>query len=70
MVHGNATRAQLFDLNADPHECCDLARDPDADALLEPWRQKLIGFLRDRPERFVEANRLAAGRPHESFMPD
>ncbi|NKB69554.1 MAG: arylsulfatase [Candidatus Latescibacteria bacterium] len=63
-------REQLFDLDADPHECRDLARTPDADALLEPWRQKLVGFLHERPEGFVEDGQLVAGRRHDPIMPD
>ena len=60
---------QLFDLDADPRECRDLGRDADADSLLEPWRQKLIGFLHDRPEAFVDGDQLVPGRPHDPLMP-
>ncbi len=60
---------QLFDLVADPSECHDLSADPDHADSLALWRGRLIDELRDRPEGFVEAGRLVAGREWRSFIP-
>ncbi|MCZ7600031.1 MAG: sulfatase-like hydrolase/transferase [Gammaproteobacteria bacterium] len=50
---------QLFDHGTDPLELHDLARDcPD---LLASWRAKLVETLRDRPEGFVDGDRLVPG---------
>lgn len=62
-------REHLFDLDADPQELHDLARTPDAEARLIPWRQQLIDVLRDRPEGFTDGDRLIPGRPHEHLVP-
>jgi len=62
-------REHLFDLDEDPQEGRDLALEPDADVRLRPWREKLIGFLEDRPEGFTNGEKLVAGRPHDPLMP-
>lgn len=62
-------REQLFDLNEDPQELRDLARDPGSEPLLSKWRSRMIQQLRHRPERFVEGDRLIAGRPHRQMVP-
>ena len=36
---------------------------------MAPWRGRLVEALRDRPERFVEGERLVAGRPHDYLVP-
>ena len=59
----------LFDLQADPHECNDLARQSDADQALAPWRRRLVEILKDRPEGFVDGDRLITGRAHEALLP-
>jgi arylsulfatase A-like enzyme len=62
-------REHLFDLAADPQELRDLSRAPDAEARLTPWRRRLVARLRDRPEGFVDGDRLLPGRPHEVLVP-
>ena len=62
-------REQLFDLESDPQETRDLARRPDRAAELERLRGLLIGELSGRPEGFVEAGRLVAGRPAHPVLP-
>jgi len=62
-------REQFFDLTADPNECHDLsASEAHADRLVL-WRGRLIHELGDRPEGFVEGDRLVPGRPWRSFIP-
>ena len=58
----------LFDLVEDPHETHDLAREPDAEARLDPWRERMVGILKDRPEGFVQDGRLTLGRTHHCFF--
>jgi arylsulfatase len=62
-------REQLFDLDADPQERHDLADGPDAAGRLDPWRARLTGALRGRPEGFTDGARLIPGRPHLPLMP-
>lgn len=53
-------REQLFDLRADPSECRDLAAaDP---AGVARQRARLVAELDGRPEGYVDAGRLVAGR--------
>jgi arylsulfatase len=59
----------LFDLAADPEERHNLLTEPDGEARVAPWRGRLVEALRDRPERFVEGERLVAGRPHDYLVP-
>jgi arylsulfatase len=63
-------REHLFDLENDPHELHDLALESDAEDRLQPWRQKLIKFLTDRPEGFTDGEKLIPGRPHHHLLPD
>lgn len=59
-------RELLFDLDADPTECHNLATArPDRTAL---WRGRLITELADRPEGFTQANELVAGRAVTSSL--
>ena len=60
----------LFNLQEDPHETRDLARSSDAESVLTPWRNRLIEFLRDRPEGFTDGTKLIAGQPHDALLPD
>ncbi len=60
----------LFHLEEDPQETRDLALSADAETLLPFWRDRLIGFLKDRPEGFTDGKTLTAGRPHNELLPD
>src|SRR5689334_1282762 len=54
---------QLFDLEADPLERHDAARDPGAAERLAGWRGRLARELAGRPEGYADGERLVAGRP-------
>jgi arylsulfatase len=54
---------QLFDLEQDPQELRDLARDPAAAERVAPWRRALIEALTGREEGFTDGERLLPGRP-------
>jgi arylsulfatase A-like enzyme len=58
---------QLFDLERDPQELRDLARERSEDT--GRWRSRLIERLRDRPEGFTDGERLVAGRTYEAILP-
>ena len=55
---------QLFNLDEDNAEIQDLSEDSACQKLLLTWRQRLIEILSARPEGFVKAGRLVAGRPY------
>ncbi|MEZ6038624.1 MAG: sulfatase-like hydrolase/transferase [Planctomycetota bacterium] len=59
---------QLFDLQQDPREEHDLARDKDAADLCEVWRRRLIERLASRPEGFSDGARLIPGREYLPLM--
>ncbi len=59
----------LFNLDEDPNEMHDLALEADAEAGLGPWREKLIGFLKERPEGFTDGEKLIVGQAHRNLMP-
>lgn len=59
---------QLFDLDSDPREEHDLARDASARPALEKWRAIMIQRLRARPEGFSDGRRLIPGRPYPPLM--
>lgn len=63
-------REQFFDLDQDPTELKDLALQPDQEARIRPWRERLIERLRDRTEGFVEGGRLVAGKTYTPVIPD
>jgi arylsulfatase A-like enzyme len=63
-------REQFFNLVHDPDELHDLSGDPAAADRLIGWRDQLIDRLRDRPEGFVQANRLVPGRSYDPVIPD
>ncbi len=46
-------RQQLFDLEKDPGETCDLASRPEYRELLQTWRGRLVEHLSERGEPFV-----------------
>ena len=52
-------RELLFDLENDPHECCDLSRK--RPKRLQFWRERLIDELKGREEGYVQNGRLHAG---------
>ncbi len=54
---------QLFDLEADPAECTDLAQSAEAQERLARWRERLIGVLTSREEGFVADGQLVPNRP-------
>ena len=59
----------LFNLDEDPHEMCDITRNPNSETEIQPWRNRLIEFLKDRPEGFTDGTRLIPGQPHEELLP-
>lgn len=61
---------QLFNLEEDPEELRDLAREPSAKERLVAWRERLVAELKGRPEGFTEGGRLVAGRDYPVFMED
>lgn len=54
---------QLFDLENDPNETHDLARDADAESRVAPWRSRLAHELTGREEGFADGSALVSGRP-------
>ena len=56
-------REQLFDLQTDYQECCNLAEKPDYQQTLLFWRKRLIKELAGRPEGFSDGKNLIAGKP-------
>lgn len=57
---------QLFDLQSDPKEEHNLAKDPASLATLEQWRARLIQRLATRPEGFSDGHQLISGRPYKA----
>jgi arylsulfatase len=62
-------REQLFDLSCDPNELHNITSDTNGEEQVSPWRNRLVDILEKRPEGFVEAEKLIAGRDHEAVMP-
>jgi arylsulfatase A-like enzyme len=60
---------QLFDLDSDPNEIHDLARQPEKGGVLAVWRRRLIAQLKDRPEAFSDGEKLIVGQEHRAHMP-
>jgi hypothetical protein len=73
--YSQSGREHLFDLYADPLERHDLSgaaaggAESDARDHLERLRNRLVQQLRDRPEGFVDGDRLVPGRPHRELVP-
>lgn len=61
-------REQLFDLERDPREECDLAQDAAQQDRLRHWRSLLIARLAPRPEGFSDGVRLIPGRPYRPLQ--
>jgi len=59
----------LFDLEKDPREEHNLAKDSSSRTLLEKWRGILIERLKPRPEGFTDGTRLIPGRPYKAINP-
>lgn len=55
---------QLFDLEKDPLEEHDLARDSGSSTTLAIWRNRLVQRLAARPEGFVKDGKLISGCPY------
>jgi len=62
-------REHLFDLENDPREEHDLAKDAAHRQTLETWRATLIERLAQRPEGFSDGARLIPGRPYPPLHP-
>lgn len=60
---------QFFDLTGDPEERHNLIGDPSRQDRIALWRSRLVEKLRDRPEDFVEGDRLVPGRPYGPALP-
>ena len=60
---------QLFDLEEDPRELCDLSLEAWNREQVEQWRGRLIKHLEDRPEGFTDGDALIPGRPYEAVLP-
>ncbi|GAB4464324.1 MAG: arylsulfatase [Armatimonadaceae bacterium] len=56
-------REQLFQLENDPEERTDLARQPEYAERLTAWRSWLVETLEGREEGFVNEGKLVTGRP-------
>ena len=59
----------LFNLDEDPNEMRDITRNPNSETGIQPWRNRLIEFLKNRPEGFTDGTRLIPGQPHEELLP-
>ncbi len=62
-------REHLFDLQNDPREEHDLAKDATHRQMLETWRATLVERLAQRPEGFSDGERLISGRPYPPLHP-
>ncbi len=59
---------QLFDLERDPEECHDMARDAARAGRLGHWRRVLMAELAGREEGFTDGERLIPGRPVSAVL--
>ena len=37
---------------------------------MQPWRNRMIEFLKDRPEGFTDGTTLIPGQSHDELLPD
>lgn len=65
--HTSSGREQLFNLNDDPQEICDLALE--LPTRVDTWRRRLMEKLKGRPEGFTDGVRLFAGLPKVKVIP-
>jgi arylsulfatase len=63
-------REQLFDLDQDPGECRDLARESGAQDTLKLWRQRMVAHLSERAREFVENGALKTRKKRLLYSPD
>lgn len=59
---------ELFDLDADPHECLNLAGQPESDQVLQLWRARMVETLKGREEGFVRDGELVPGAPVTTML--
>ena len=59
---------QLFDLTRDPQELHNCIQDETYQETVATWRKRLIHELANRPEGFVQDDRLVAGRPYPPVL--
>lgn len=59
IFHARDGAEQLFELQQDPYELNDLAGDPKQQVTVKQWRDRLIGHLAERGEKWVKGGRLA-----------
>lgn len=60
---------QLFDLDADPDECADLAGSPASADTISRWRTILIHELAGREDGLSDGTRLVTGLPVQPILP-
>lgn len=60
---------QLFNLDEDPNELCNLVTMENGEQMVGSWRQRLVQLLRERPEGFSDGQQLIVGRPHTNLVP-
>ncbi len=58
VYHASDGHEQLFDLESDPGELRDLARDPARAAALKDWRERMVEHLAERGEKWVKDGSL------------
>ena len=60
---------QLFDLEDDPQELRDLARQGENEGRVQGWRRRMVEALAERPEGFVSGGELVSGRQVTAVLP-
>jgi arylsulfatase A-like enzyme len=61
---------QLFDLERDPGECHDLARDPAYREALHIWRARLVAHLAPRGSKWVKKGKLVKTKKGSLYSPN
>jgi len=61
---------QLFDLERDPGECHDLAREPAYREALDAWRARLVSHLAPRGKKWVKHGKLVKDRRGQLYSPN